>query len=240
MSFITRSTAAAVSLITSLAAAPGWTGDFATFMPLGFSPDGGIFAFEEFGIQDGSGFPYSNIYFIDTDDDTFLDGTPIRVRLDDENETLSTARGVAVGEALELIQQHDLLDHPGWLAAFNPVTEEGGDAGRLTYRAHPNLSETYRLELDDFALDATSACASVTPEARGFRLSYDGPDGTGRVLHEDNRIPVSRGCPTGYRLGGVMTYRAENGDNVQVALISVLTYGFEGNDGRWIAIPFRP
>ena len=41
-------------------------GDFAKREIHGFSVDGGLFAFEEYGVQDGSGFPYSNIYVIDT------------------------------------------------------------------------------------------------------------------------------------------------------------------------------
>lgn len=57
----------AVALLASLAAASAWAGDFSTFQSLGFSPDGKVYAFEEFGIQDGSGFPYSNVYFIDTE-----------------------------------------------------------------------------------------------------------------------------------------------------------------------------
>ena len=41
-------------------------GDYADRTILGFSPDGSTFAFEEFGVQDGSGFAYANIYMIDT------------------------------------------------------------------------------------------------------------------------------------------------------------------------------
>jgi predicted secreted protein len=36
-------------------------GDYADRTILGFSPDGGIFAFEEFGVGDGSGYPYATI-----------------------------------------------------------------------------------------------------------------------------------------------------------------------------------
>ena len=53
--------------------------------------DGEIFAFEEFGVQDGSGFHFSTIYVIDTDTDSWAPGTPIRVRIDDETAPLSQA-----------------------------------------------------------------------------------------------------------------------------------------------------
>ena len=52
----------AVTAVAGSAAA----GDTASLSVLGYSPDGKVFAFEEYGIFDGSGFPYSNIYFIDT------------------------------------------------------------------------------------------------------------------------------------------------------------------------------
>ena len=59
-------TKATALLAASLAfAAPASAGDRAQFNPIGFSEDGRYFAFEEFGIQDGSGFPYSNTFIID-------------------------------------------------------------------------------------------------------------------------------------------------------------------------------
>ncbi|MBN9059609.1 MAG: DUF2259 domain-containing protein, partial [Rhizobiales bacterium] len=65
-----RNLALAACLISGALAAAAPTaamaGDFAERSILGFSPDGGRFAFEEFGIQDGSGFPYSNIFVLDT------------------------------------------------------------------------------------------------------------------------------------------------------------------------------
>ncbi|MGQ3280698.1 MAG: DUF2259 domain-containing protein, partial [Shinella sp.] len=55
---------AAVAFLASLLATAGASaGDFSTFQTLGFSPDGKVYAFEEFGVQDGSGFPYSTVYF---------------------------------------------------------------------------------------------------------------------------------------------------------------------------------
>ena len=229
-----------MALAAGLLSTAAKAGDFATFVPLGFSEDGHVFAFEEYGVQDGSGFAYSNIFFIDTERDTFLEGSPYRIRLEDESATIGDARAAAAGEALERIREFALLDHPGWLAAFNAVTDITADASSIRYQAHPNLSAEYELKLDDFPLEATSACAAIAPEARGFSLSYRAPDGQVRTLHKDDRIPASRNCALGYRLGGVMTYLDGTAEPVHVALVTVLSQGFEGPDGRWIAVPFRP
>ena len=47
---------------------------------IGFSADGRYFAFEEFGIQDGSGFAYANIFVLDLEDDKWVEGSPVRVQ----------------------------------------------------------------------------------------------------------------------------------------------------------------
>ena len=77
-------------------------GDFAELNILGFSADGAVFAFEQYGVQDGSGFPYAERFYIDTGDDSFVSGTPIRVRIDDENASVDDARAQArtAGQAI--------------------------------------------------------------------------------------------------------------------------------------------
>ena len=228
------------TVISGLVSAAAQAGDFAAFVPLGFSEDGKVFAFEEYGQEDGSGFAYSNIFFIDTEKDAYIDGTPFRLRNETDNGSISAARAMAVREALQMIQDYHLLDHPGWLAAFNPVTEDNGDDGMILYRAHPNLSPVSKIALETFPLAPSAACASISPDTRGFRLTYRGPDGEDRKIHEDSRLPQSRSCPLDYRLGGVMTYGGGGPDAVHVALIAVMSQGFEGRNGRWIAVPFRP
>lgn len=225
-------------LLFTLTAPAARAGDFATFSPFGFSADGSVFAFEEFGVEDGSGFPYSNVFFIDTERDTFLNGTPFRARIHDETAELSAVRGQTVHQALSLIEQNALLDHPGTLAAFNPPGEVVADAGRLSYRPHPNLERQVTLSLETLPLPPRPSCVAVASDAKGFRLTFTGDDGVARIIQNDDRIPESRGCPTDYRLGGVMTYPVA-GDVLHVALIMVLSAGFEGPNGRWIAIPFR-
>lgn len=96
----------AVSLLAQFAISlAAHAGDVAELEILGFTGNGGIFAFEEYGVQDGSGFPYANRYYIDTADDSFLEGTPIRVRLDDENATLDAARLAARQKGEAIIKQ---------------------------------------------------------------------------------------------------------------------------------------
>ena len=239
-----KATAALLACLTMAAGAAA--GDFSTFQPLGFSPDGKVFAFEEFGTQDGSGFPYSTVYFIDTEKDAYLPGTPIRVRIDDEAAGLGKARAESRGKAESLIGQYRLADNPGVLAAFNPMGEAGADRERIEYLPHaiePTPGGSYALSLETVALAPSERCRDITPEGgKGFRLTLveRAGEAADTPVHEDTRIPDSRACPLSYQIGGAMTFHPLDGDPVHVALVLVRSVGFEGANGRWIAVPFRP
>jgi predicted secreted protein len=233
---------AAAIFASALMADAACAGDIASFQPMGFSSDGGVFAFEEYGIQDGSGFPYSNIFFIDTRKDTFLPGTPIRMRIDDENAGLAKVRAQTQAKAATLVERYGLTANPGFLAAFNPVTETEAPAHHLTYRQYavePPVGGPFRLALKEIALPPSGLCKDVTPQAIGFSLAFESEDGTpsDRLLHADTAIPESRKCPTGYRIGGVVVHHPVVGDPIHIVLVQVLSFGFEGRDGRWIAVP---
>lgn len=238
---------AAIALATCLAATAGASaGDFSTFQSLGFSPDGKVYAFEEFGIQDGSGFPYSNVYFIDTEKDSYLSGTPIRVRIDSEEADIAKARADSRDKAKALIDQHKVLSNTGVLSAFNPMGEVGADRKRIEYLQHavePTPGGSFALALEEVPLDLTDNCRDITPDGgKGFRLKLVKRNGeaTDVLLHEDKRVPESRRCPLSYQVSGAMTFNPIGADPVHVALVLVRSFGFEGADGRWIAVPFRP
>ena len=233
---------AATLLASALSSGVACAGDFASVQPLGFSADGNVFAFEEYGVQDGSGFPYSNIFFVDTRKDTFLPGTPIRLRLDEENTSLAKVRAQTAAKAAPLVQKFDLGANPGLLAAYNPITETDSPPHHLTYRQYavePPVGGDFTLSLKEIPLAPSVLCKDVTPQSTGFRLAFQTEDGkkSDRVLHADTAIPDSRKCPTGYRIGGVMVFNPLQGEPVHVVLVQVLSVGFEGSDGRWIAVP---
>lgn len=136
----------AVCLLAPLATlAAAYAGDVAELEILGFSSDGGIFAFEEYGVQDGSGFPYAARYYIETADDSFLKGSPIRVRLDDENATVAAARLQARQRGEAIVSQAELTANRGITAGFNPVTELSADPSAWwSIRARSSRRSTIR------------------------------------------------------------------------------------------------
>ncbi|MEO5760053.1 MAG: DUF2259 domain-containing protein [Mesorhizobium sp.] len=233
----------AVSLLAQLSTPlAADAGDVAELEILGFSKGGGVFAFEEYGVQDGSGFPYANRYYIDISDDSFLKGTPIRVQIEDEAATLETARLQARQKGEAIVKQAELTSNKGITAGFNPVTELSADPHRIVVNPRPIFSpvdQPLEFRLDELGMNNTAGCESQG-EINGFRLlrieAQDG--GTTKLLHEDKAIPKSRGCPNGYRIGAVQTFSMDS-LSAYAVLIAVRQYGFEGPDFRWIAVTGR-
>ena len=213
-------------------------GDFANREILGFSKDGSLFAFEEYGVQDGSGFPYSNIYLINTNDDSWVSGSPFHARLDDEQANLKDARESArslAGAALEPITE------PGTINATNQPLEIVDDPMRMVARPWhfaPPTNDRIEFRVETIPLAGQSYCGGFG-ETFGFRLKqiFTENGGVTKLLHEDASIPKSRGCPLQYRFADIVTYRAQdNGNYVTAILILYETVGFEGPDGRYLAI----
>lgn len=229
---------AGLALAATIFAAPALAGDAAELSILGFSADGSVFAFEEYGVQDGSGFAYANRFYVDVASDSFLPGTPIRERIDDETATVTDARLAAREQGEKLIE--DTALEPGFTAGFNAVTELSADPYRLAVNPRPvfpPIDAPLEFRLEEIALQQPDNCHGLG-EAVGFRLVRVGlkPGEATELIHQDETIPVSRNCPQAYRLGGVQTFYPQDGAPVYAVLISVRSLGFEGPNHRWIAI----
>lgn len=218
-------------------------GDFAEFRSLGFSPDGSIYAYEQYGIQDGSGFPYAERYFINVINDTYVQGTPFKVRIDDENAGITQARNMVIEQSADLIDQLNIKIENGRLAAFNPSTELSGDALKISYHStpyEPNPNSALEVSLETLDTIPKPPCSDFMENVLGFRLKLKTePNAISETIYEDKSVPKSRLCPTEYRMGGVVTYEdfQKPSLSVHVFLVLVKSFGFEGPDGRWIAIP---
>ena len=218
-------------------------GDTAEVHVLGFSADGSVFAFEQYGVQDGSGFPYAERYYIDTANDSFVAGTPVRVRLDSEDATLAQARAAARKQSQQVISDADLAAHPGFRAGWNAVTELSADPHRLAALPRPvfpPIDAPVEFRLEEVPVSAPDQCRNLG-EIVGFRLLRVGTVAGGQttLVHQDDHIPASRGCPLGYRIGGLVTYYPRSGPPVYALLIAIRQVGFEGPDFRWLAVTGR-
>ncbi|KFB10282.1 DUF2259 domain-containing protein [Nitratireductor basaltis] len=230
---------AAVLIIATYSTGAARAGDTATLEVLGFSPDGRIFAFEEYGIQDGSGFPYANRYYIDTHSDTYLPETPFRARLEEDGASVEDVRGKVKALGETIIEDTVLARNTGFLAGSNMVTELSADPHRMVVL--PNAyalsgAEAMEFRVEELPMD-NGSCHGMG-EAQGFRLLQvaQKPGEETRLVHEDKSIPTSRGCALGYRLHSVHLFDGDGAKPVFAVMLAVRKLGFEGPDYRFMAV----
>ena len=221
---------------TVFACGMAMAGDYAQREILGFSPDGRTFAFEEFGVQDGSGFPYSSIYVVDTSDDSWVAGTPIRVRRDDETVPLATARADARKQSSALLNKYGIVPI-GETLVSNPMTEIGADPYVVRFLTNPyvHTDRFWTLTLTPIPFADPPGCENLGP-VQGVRLVLRNADGAEQTLQEDTKLPASRGCAQDYAISDVVFLDPESAAPVLAVLLSVYTVGFEGSDRRFLAV----
>ncbi|MEO0329927.1 MAG: DUF2259 domain-containing protein [Pseudomonadota bacterium] len=212
-------------------------GDFAKRHIHGFSVDGGLFAFEEYGRQDGSGFPYSNLYVIDTQNDQWTAGSPFRTLLKDETKSVFDAReesSILAGPVMKSFEDR------GTIVATNQPTEIGFDKKRILAYPRmvvPPIDDSIEFRLEIFSLNASETCESFGSSAAFKLLQIGTRDGQAtRLLHEDKNIPASRNCPLNYDFADLVTYYPENKAPLAAIIILMQSVGFEGPNGRYLTI----
>jgi predicted secreted protein len=222
-----------------LLATPAVAGDRALIDYLGYSDDGRYFAFEEYGSQDGSGFPFSTIYVVDLLADKWVAGTPYRVVLEDDGADVEDAREAALDKAEPKLDQFG-IGSAAYAIAVNgdgePNANEGheltfGDPGYGLAEVMPERT----LTLETFPLESDEDCESYMGEdPLGFALSLDGDE----FYRDEGKLPKSRGCTMGYKIYAVVK-PAEWSLAASGMLVVVSTYpfGFEGPDRRFLVVP---
>lgn len=228
-------------VLLALASVPAaLAGDRAAFNPIGYSPDGRYFAFEQYGIQDGSGFAYSEIFVIDLETERFAGGAPIRQRASDETTALAQIRGQAMEAAAEGFSETGIAE-PAHMVALHGDGELDGDRKTLAF-GFPGFGidevfERFELSLETFPASSPADCSLWSDQpVMGFALRLAGAGET-TELHRDETLPASRNCAADYSLYAVVQPRAAYDLDAAVAVVSVYAQGFEGPDRRFIGIP---
>ena len=213
-------------------------GDVAERHILGFSPDGDTFAFEQFGVQDGSGFPYSDIFMIDTASDKWVDGSPFRVLLREERAQPKWARRDALTKAGNLLRER-VISNPGRLLASNPPAELSAQPYQVVVNANPVQiapPERWTFSLQEMTFKNPRCTAFASEDVKGFKLTMQKDGQASRTLHVDKSLPKSRGCALRYAISDIIIHEPRNGKRIFAILVSVYAHGFEGPDRRFLAV----
>ena len=174
--------------------------------------------------------------------DSYLPGTPIRVRLDEEAREIAQARNEAKAKSQSIVPDAVLSANPGFTAGMNAVTEISADPHRMTVNPRPvfpPVDEPLEFRLEHVGVDKfPEFCRGTGGGMVGFRLTMTqlAAGQLARTMHEDKSVPQSRGFPLAYRIGAVKTLHPEGGEPVVAVLLIVESMGFEGPDHRWMAV----
>jgi predicted secreted protein len=216
-------------------------GDRAAFNSLGYGAETRTFAYEEYGVRDGSGLAYSTITIVDLEQDRWVEGSPYRVAApEDGPETpLAKVRQQALAKAQPKLTELKIGEPAEILALLGDGVPDAD--GKTMLFAPPVCcgpgdvaDERTTLRLQAFpAKSREDYCTGEHPMAFNLELS----DGTTTTeIHRDaEAVPQSRGCPLDYRLYAVLQPLGASGG--RLAVISLYQLGFEGPDRRFLVVP---
>lgn len=235
------------ALALCLWVAPAFAADAAQSRAIGYSADWQYFAFEQYGIQDGSGFPYWEIHVIDLRANNWMKGTPVRMVLENEEDRLATARQKAYAAARPALDRLGRIE-PSNLLQATPATEGEADRSAARFDAYYNSAGPFtnpedrgqfEISVKPVAVPRPAFCTDPDVEVMGMEVTLrNRRSGSTVTIARDASIPRSRGCPGGYDIDSVHAPASYGSAAANVALIGVYTRGFEGWDRQVIAIPF--
>lgn len=233
-----------IALMLSAVVAAARANDVAQAEVIGFSADGAYVAFEQYGVQDGSGFAYSDIFLIDLVRDAWVEGTPVRVVIEDFEATEAAARAAAMQRAQPLLRQIGIEPgRTGHVLLRHEPTDRSVDPHAARFVLFADAPLVYELRIAEREVPAPDCPEDFGP-VKLFDLTLGEEGGAQRVLHSDTVLPKSRGCPLGYAIGQVWLYDGDGWNTADGQSLLVLLHmrqpGFEGPDLRFLAVGVRP
>jgi predicted secreted protein len=215
-------------------------GDYATLNFIGFSQDGKYLAFEQYGVQDESGFPYSSYYFIDVAKNAFA-VPPVQVRIDNELATQKQARTRAkLRSAATLRRLRIVSGNTGQLTVARMLTDlslehpGSGKPQRVNFAEIVDSmyrSGNYELVLNPVEVKVKT-CQHTDQPIYKFDLSLRDKDADKTViLQKDGPKPLSDFCLSEFAIQFVYLYK----ENIAVFL-NIYDPGFEGPDMRYLVV----
>ncbi|MCX7747675.1 MAG: DUF2259 domain-containing protein [Clostridia bacterium] len=181
----------------------------------GFSSDAKYCAFETYGYYDGSGFPYSNIYIVDTIKNVYAVSPIILCDREEKYRDVNQVRAANMKIASTYFKKYKI---------------EKKDLGKSIF-IHPKDkhltsfkvgSKNYKLKLIEKNFDIKD---TTFVKEKIFELQLIKPNGQVKSLQKDTRLPKSRRFPFTYNL---LTGYVK--DSKLVVFIEHEGYGFEGSD----------
>lgn len=220
-----------------------FAGDYAELNFIGVSENGKYMAFEEYGVQDGSGFSYSNVFFVKVETNEYA-AKPVRMSIEDENISLEKIRAKATKSAAGSLKKLGIVKgNRGKMVvsrlmtdsafAINPYTDSG-KVQTIKFRSHVGSLYgigDYELILNPLKVEGKEDY--VENPVYKLDLSFKDLSKDREVtLQKDKSLPKTRGLPIAYRTEKIYLYD----NNKIIVFLNVFTSGFEGPDMRYMVV----
>lgn len=207
-----------IAIITVSAVQFSFGAEKSSYVFYGFSDDLKYCAFETYGTYDGSGFPYSNIYFIEVDKNKFA-ANPVALTSQNYND-LKRVRAANMKKADSLFKKFKInKSNIGKLVINTPK-----DSHNCSFKIN---AKTYGLKL----IEKKAGKSTFNYDTKIFDLKLVKPGNKETSLQKDTVLPKSRGEALGYGIKSVYS----KGNKV-VVFVEYSKTGFEGPDYRQIAV----
>jgi predicted secreted protein len=167
------------------------------------------------GVEEGTAAPvFADLFVVDTKDDSWVRGTPVRVRAMPSEGNLQHVRSLLDDQSARLLRRLG-LNRASEGVTFVPKDRSsmsldlpGGEKVQLTLSPHPGL--------------AAPGCPVTAPIEKGSLLGFTLSAQRGNtvtVLHDDRAIPRARGCSVAYRFASGFI-KPSGSDTVIAALLA--------------------
>jgi predicted secreted protein len=229
-----KSFLAAAVLITRGAAL--WAGDTASFVDLGFSRDGRVYMFAQYGVLSGALKPWADLYAVDVPRNSFVSGGALSYN----SENPVNAGNDGIGAFYRIITQHtDLAARYGvdYLRQGHPLyialdSENGNPRGEQVEFRDFERGFTYQARL----IPAAEGSGASLKSSFHIILDRTGPAGDRRTFSVGN---------PGIKRTGISTYKIKKVlssplDNSIIFVIETRKAAANGYDIRYMVETLRP
>ena len=230
---------AATALFLAFLLLPGAVlgGDTSQVKVIGFSKDGRYMTYLRYGIFDGSGQPYADLFFIDVPRNDFVKPWVIKVRGGEDDSD-------AGFEKLSTVQKRALMkgESPMWKYGIRQYFT----AEDIIYRTQgTNKNGVFEMEFATDKLDLllrlkprkapNPPCEDLFGPPLIFNLSisdaYEGKNPKFKILQKYKKLYKSRGCVFSYAFNKLLVFIHRI-----IVFIDASTPGFEGPDVRQLVV----
>lgn len=203
-----------------------YAGDKADFVTIGWSQDYNYYAFAQYGEQDGSGFPYAEMYFVDVAKNEFVSDGVFQETWEDVDDPAA----IGLNVLFALLNQSDSLR--------NSLGIEFNRVGQIVFMSSQAFVDTARFHIQDDEMEII-CCQRQEGSVDEFnvRAAFD------LQIHKNGQFIRRIGNPNRWRqyvirYGIDQVISNENGSAI-IVVMREEELGFEGASIRYMVETFR-